>query len=1586
MLTVLLTAAAAPGQSVYSDLVGTFEQFDQRLPGSANFESGLAAVEEKLRGAGLETHRQTYNTLVPKTKVCRMIVDGKEIGPIYPLGPNGVAVTTTGPEPLTGPLVYLGSGSLAEMKGQPVRGSIALLDLGAPHMDLAFAQGAQAVVFVGNEQASQWQTTRHFTELPFTVPRFYLPHATAEAHGLLTPTGVAGRSASLQAVVVWEDVVAMNLWAEIPGEAGLQFEPGAEEAIVLAAELATSGIVPDYSPQQRGAANAALLAQVAVQLADSKPKRGIFIVFFGSRYAAQDGARHFYYAVNKAETGGRNTDPLDMRQGFYEEELAEIESQIELLNQPNCLALQRHPQQTKVAWKLRQRVDAWVNNLNFDLREIRLAQGRQPDNAALPEKEAELAARKKTWNDMRRQLFQRRIEDAGRESFTYLAGAVLQELHARRRRTEVMLTNNLSFQELSGRFAGKVVVGHFGFDFADDRGAWAFQALGDMSSTVRFPERVHIGGFVGSLAALGRVYDTVARPQWSAQLHRKSLSGFYRTGALSFNRQRSMPSTVPLSLRIVGYQMITVGDRLHNDEMPRRRPVRLDGLTEQMVAYCRALAESPEISLRSTLKPEIFMQELTYTRSGGQSDGRQVVKYARGSAEIEGPATGAILAAGNWYSSSAIPGLSRIAMGRVNGEGFVFIPQVVQRTEVARTAKLPAFDFDDYGRMIRFDNNADSYTGQTRLFYGYGGGFYTPYVPLTFRVLTPPAVLGAKSNATPKYQYLHNFSSHVVFYNGNADNFKYLGNGLALLGADPASTQEPGLPTAPAMMLGLDVVGQSARDYATLNGRRLAVLRSKNIVNDSVEVLHAESESHLGRATAARQAGDIEVAAAHEALALSLGQRAYEPLKAVSNDMVRAVVILLILSIPFAFSMERLLFGSPSIYRQICLFVVIFVATFAVLYVVHPAFSLASAPIVIFLAFMILLMSATVIYIVMSKFRQEIKRLQGLASTVHGAEQESSTALAAVLLGISAMRNRPLKTFLIAVTIILLTFTILVFASFTARTGVVETYMGKGHGPDRIELHSITLHRISSGMIEAIRTTCREQWDVYSRAAIFSSQTSHLVLYNPGNGRTVKLDAVLGLDPAEAGRNDDIAQLMPPAAAGVPVAAEGAAGEAPGAPSDGTAPIYLSELAAGNLELQPGEPVMVSGRRFVFAGTFDKTIMQEMTNLDYTRVIPPDFEATVKEFELGLEHIDTNDYEWSLAEMTAVTDIRALDMHIAEPNFIVLYPRGEVDIAQTAGELAAVFEGPAYAKSTAGTKRYFFTRELEGTSGASEVFVPLLLGGLIIFSSLLGSIVDREREIFAYSALGLAPPDVAALFFAESGVYAVIGGLGGYLFSQVVAKLLAVSAAYGWLRPPEMNFSSLSSTYTILVVMGTVMLSTIYPAIKAGRSANPGVARKWRMPEPKGNLLKFVFPFTVSATDMAGILSFIREHFENHSDASLGNFAAHEVKLFGAAGDGADPGGPAAGIRAEVSLAPFDLGVYQHFALSAQDSDIEGIQEVVIELEKISGSPGVWVRGNRKFIAELRNQFLLWRSLPIETVEHYRRQTDVALGQGTEAS
>jgi hypothetical protein len=317
-----------------------------------------------------------------------------------------------------------------------------------------------------------------------------------------------------------------------------------------------------------------------------------------------------------------------------------------------------------------------------------------------------------------------------------------------------------------------------------------------------------------------------------------------------------------------------------------------------------------------------------------------------------------------------------------------------------------------------------------------------------------------------------------------------------------------------------------------------------------------------------------------------------------------------------------------------------------------------------------------------------------------------------------------------------------------------------------------------------------------------------------------------------------------------------------------------------------------------------------------------------------------------------------------------IYPAKEQaeNLRRLAERVTCVTDLPAYVSEEGGVYRMKFG-SLTKASGWRDLLVPVLLGGLIIFATMLGSVSDREKEIYTFSSLGLAPPHIAGLFFAEASMYAVIGGMGGYLLGQVVARATGwLGGLFGW-SVPTMNYSSSNAIVTILIVMATVLVSTIYPAIKASRSANPGIQRSWKAPKPQGDRYDILFPFTVSAYDIPGVASFLKEHFDNYSDVSLGTFATTRCHIFRQAD------GDLLGFRATVALAPFDLGVNQEFAILSQPSDIQGINEVRILLHRLTGTQGDWQRANRVFINDLRKQFLLWRSLPHDVMDKYRRRT-----------
>ncbi len=1605
--------------SVYSDLMTDLTQADNRLPASTNLDRALDAVQKKLNEAGLEPHIQTFDTLVPRTEWCKLKVDGREISPVYPMN-NGIAPLNTCGE-LKGALVWLGDGSLDALKDRQIQGAIALMDMDAPclRVNNVFSLGAKAVIFVSAGKATQWNVAAVSFEGPVVIPRLYIDRETAEKSGLLASEG---KIASIDAKVSLVDAVGRNLWVEIKGKKDAHFRLGSEEAIILSASLDTIGVVPDSCPGVRDAANAALLADTVCSLVGTKPERSLFALFLGSHNWAQEGARNFYFAIDAANRSEKDEFSLVFRKEKYKAELALAENLLETGKRDDVLDAADDSTRL-LAQRIKQKLIGWVNNANADLRNKRIEKmslqnrlhGAEKDEAALLKKEmagldadiAALTQHKSEWNDLRQQITLKHKQSDQESVRVYKAAleSVSKDLIQRKRELDGTLANFATHEQVAECFVSKVVVGHFGFDFANDRDPWLLSVCdaSDFFSKEDLGKSGFLGGFLQHLDGIGKVYKTIRDPSWKAQLFTDALNPYYKPFSLSVPAQRSTPAAVALSIGQAGYEMMTVGDPLDADELPYRPPCDLSGLVPQMKTLISALATSEELSLKDPFpKPEQTPFYFYYCNSGDDYSGTKCVNLTKGSSDIEGPADNAVVLLRESKKPAKLAGISRCATARVNREGFFSIPMMSKEAKLLLKIEGNAFGYDADGRLNRYNivDNSDlikvgGNLERLPMFYGYGGGgFSFGYPPdPTSEELNMSLFLDARSDSPHKNRHHSDMYGLIDYYADRECNIKRIGMfGELLLGSTPKEPKGIGIPLTADSLLNLDGIRQGANDYWCLNESRLKILRDKNIVSDSLETLHAEAKEHLDAATKAREGLNHAEARAHEVFATCLENRVYAPLRGITDDLVKAVIVLLLLNIPFAFAMERLIFGFTTIYKQVMGFIGIFLATFMILFVTHPAFSLASSPIVIFLAFTIIMLGGITIKIVMGKIKQEIKAIQGLSSTVHGMETETNTALAAVIIGISGMRNRPLKTLLTTTTVILLTFTILVFASFTSELGIVETYLGKGQDEDRIEIHRSSYLDIPDDMVSAVKNIYGDDFNVFRRGGLFKNPTKDVdsgvstlsperIVYNPANGQIAGFGAIFGLDPGELRANTSIGKILPDL----------------DAQSYSNPPIYFASATVQKLRVKKGDEVKLNGRSFTFAGEFSSAALQSASTIDETKIVPPDFISAVKNIggeegrtmsarQQKLEQTDSGTFSWFSPEQVAITRMDTLEKFyptaVLNPptsyvTFLALYPKNDgVDIEKAGKALAAVFHGTVHVKSAEGKKRFLFAKAVAG-SGFGDIIVPLLLGGLIVFSSLMGSIVDREREIFTYSALGLSPPDVGALFFAESAVYSVVGGMGGYLLSQVVAKILAFLGSHGIVNPPEMNFSSLSSVLTILIVMAVVMLSTIYPAVKAGKSANPGIARKWKMPSPEGDYMRFVFPFTVSKADFAGILSFIKEHFENHGDATLGSFAAKEVKLFRQAGGVGE--GESLGISANISLAPFDLGIFQTFRMYSKEFEIKGIEEVVVELKRVSGTPSMWIRSNRMFANELRQQFLLWRSLPIGTIEHYRNNTATVL-------
>lgn len=1579
----------AADTQVYDQVMAEFVKHDQRLPGSPEWAACADALTTTLAAHGIELKRQAYQTAVPQTVTCTLTVDGVRVPGIFPLGPNGIAPTTTWGDTLTGEIHYLGDGASPRLNGTNIKGSIAILDFGSSAMADVFALGAQAVIFVDHPGATQWSVAKHFTDLTLSVPRAWMRRADAEKAGLLGADPAHIKTASLQMATRWTAAATANLWALIPAAADSDAEL-ATQTIVLTAPLGTFGAVPDCAPQQRWAANCALLADTAVRLQNERPKRNVLVVFIGSTYAAQDGARVLYWVVNKTILGSRDQDPLVGRSGItsrIDKIQAEVDAaagRLQTIEDPTFIASSANDAFVQTQ-RVRQILVGKVNNLNYDIRTAQLDRHRieslgkarqqstspaeQAQVAAIEVHDAQLKARKLSLNELRRQVHEQRITDP--KSFAELTDELRRRIIAERDNGARLAAEAQSSKALFEVLADKVVIAHFDFDYSSPTDQWLVNPF--TARSMACLDEPSAGLFVKQTRACQLAFEALPSEIVSARLFSPDTSVSYKLFNLCTPLPMSRPIAPALALGIFGAELQTIGDALNDDEMPTQKSWNLAALAGQSAAFVRTLG-AREFPAKTGLRPANFYDDkMVAVRDGKDWHGLRVVNYSKGSEEIEGTADAAavLIQDRTLLHDSPAPGMlvgsSTSVIALADAGGYFFSPAVIDDSTGGR---VNAFGFNEYGAINRATVRDASTDFQARLFYAQGGGFLNTFLPESYLAPVQLKVLDARLDSEAKHQLAESSYAGQSFFVNHDRRLKLFGQGLLLLDRDPLA-RDPrerdgrGLLNDPAHLIGIDMVAQSAVDYADINHTRMDVLRSRNLINKPVERLQADADEHLAAAKNSRVGNDQSDVLAHETAAAILGNRAYRPLRDIANDLLRAVVILLVLSIPFAFAAERLAIGAASIYRQIAGFIAIFGATFVVLYFTHPAFALASAPIVIFLAFVIILLSGFVIAVVMGKFKQELKAMQGLASKAHGSAGGGSTTLAAIVIGISGMRNRPLKTFLTVATVALLTFTILVFASFESTLGIQETYLGKARGPERIEIHTPSFQTLPERLQATIEKLFSERFTTYRRMASFHDPANQgvgkaidHVLWNPVDQIELKLDAVLSLDPREA-------LLL----------------KTPFSALAGDYPLYLSQSAAKHLNANIGTKLQLRGRTFTVVGTFVEGDLQKIENIDGTRMVPPNFDSTFQSLNVNddtakrnlLSSIDPGMFIFCQPGQVAITTPEAVVDMGAVANFMSLYPKPGTDVVAAAQELAPLVNAPIFATNADGSKRYFYTSVVSG-SGYAELIVPLLLGGLIIFSSLLGSIVDRQKEIFTFSALGLAPKDVGTLFFAESAVIAVLGGMGGYLISQILVAILVFLADHGLASVPNVNFSSSSSLITILIVMAMVMLSTIYPALMASRSANPGVNRSWKMPKPIGDVLSFTFPFTVPEKSFAGILGYIREHFDNHGDASLDVFSARKIEVARVAGDT-----KRLGISADISLAPFDLGVLQRLSMHTRPSDIPGIDEVVVELTRLNGAPGTWLKVNRVFIEDLRNQFLIWRSLPPETVEHYQRTTAESL-------
>ena len=119
--------------------------------------------------------------------------------------------------------------------------------------------------------------------------------------------------------------------------------------------------------------------------------------------------------------------------------------------------------------------------------------------------------------------------------------------------------------------------------------------------------------------------------------------------------------------------------------------------------------------------------------------------------------------------------------------------------------------------------------------------------------------------------------------------------------------------------------------------------------------------------------------------------------------------------------------------------------------------------------------------------------------------------------------------------------------------------------------------------------------------------------------------------------------------------------------------------------------------------------------------------------------------------------------------------------------------------------------------------VVMLIGGLVVLVTMMGSVKERTEEIGIFRAIGFRQQHIMRIIFIETGVVSLMAGILGYLLG--VAGIWAGLAVFGTRQVPVLSPDPRLAVTAIVMALGVGLLAGIYPARMAARM-DPGRALK----------------------------------------------------------------------------------------------------------------------------------------------------------------
>lgn len=1583
-----------------------------RVTGYPGCTSAARLVEKNFRDLGLDVSIEKFNVLVPMPRydakgrpAVLTVADGHEFE-ILPLWPNLVQMPKTPPKGLSGKLIYARKGELEQFNGLDVADSIVMLDFDCGREWFnAPLLGAKAVLFIEPRETIRGQAEQKFLSMPVNIPRFWISKEASDQ--LLAIVAEKGDvDINVRCDIDWQKVQGENILGRMRGtDPRLQ-----KQQVVIQAYYDSISVAPTLAPGAENASSIAALMELIRAFKVAPPKRSITFLATAGHFEAMAGEKAFLTRRYRGARSERNVKKMytlvrQSRRGLdeaaasvWEEEPPGLETEPKT---PDQIAEERIRALGRLSRAIRQAekklgaterltarclaTDPRTGQLRIDPNRGKLYE-RKLDQAeltrrtelinglqqAMPSMQASLAQVKQLVAQAR--PLRRNGDTAAREQA--LAGiqkAVFDcsdAMDFSKDDVSLWLTVDLSSHNPA---CGIFFKGYF-YNYSEDI-QWKYSQIGKKAREygdiiARFMAVDPAGRFVDGINALkGKNWQTYMSGKLALGNEVATISGVPAVGFATINDSRpwvDTPLDIPKHMEFGNlYDQTTFLACLLEDMLSITEPRDLYDLELEdnfVEAKGRLVSFDPEVS---TFPDDPVANAVAVARMGQ--------KTAMG---VRCEIFDKVGDDGRLY----IGGLPNVRArgGEIPIEGYLLDPETGQ---VSMAPDMGVNGNEAYPFKLKPDQDIKPIT--CVMFNCMPMAVYDMVDQRFFQLLREIHIYDATSDATPyeygyclplpPQQFESSYEPVALVFCPAGTNVK-LTMGASVLGlrfvlVNPTLQNPDGagylIDSHPSMYATPYLV---ARDMVDLDQGRMDKLEAHGIKNSRVEKAHEQAREYLEAAAGYLKDRLYDRFLTTARSAWSFESRAYPDVRATGNDVIKGVLFYLAMLMPFAFFAERLLIASPDIKWQIVGFFGIFMLVFLLIALVHPAFAITFTPIIILLAFIILALTVIVISIIVQKFEEQMKEVRYEQTGIRTADMgRLSASAAAFSLGISNMRRRQVRTILTCLTLVLLTFTVLSCTSVVTGMRTNRILLPYKAPYDGIMIRDKTWEPIGEPTARVMRNEFSDpkQYAVAPRAWYFSSKVGDQSFVDVSNeGLTYSATAMVGLSPQEA-------QVSRPQVALLPGGRWFEEGE--------TLAAIIPEAMAEKLKISTADAeagaksISVFGVQLRVIGIMSSSRFKKIEDLDGEMVTPVDYLLMQEQQQQQQQQAGQKMSEDELREYIHLApdscfivpysflidqggQLRSVAIRIMDPTKV------QVNL----DELMSRIELNLYGGMN-GTTFLCSAVSQTGFKNVQELVIPILIAAMICLNTMLGSVYERVREIYIYSSLGLAPTHIAALFIAEAAVYAILGAVAGYLFGQVVSKVLTET---GLMAGLNLNYSSLSAVGSTIIIMLTVLLSVIYPARRASEIASPGIERRWHLPEPKGDEIDMNLPFTVTGDQALGVNMFLNEYLAAHADYSLGNFSTADIQfgtLENEYGTGYEQG-------LMVWLAPYDLGVSEKLYLRTVPTEDAEVYQIKALIVRESGDQSSWLRVTRNFINMLRKQYLLWRTFPAGLKGEYGRR------------